>query len=369
MVGRCVLMLFVVALAGCADEASSPNAGAEAPDDEGLAARQWVSFAEEGSELSESFSGRFEFTDNDQFAGEGQRRLGMDPANQHVHDASGVVPADGLYEMVVTATAQASGGDIDVGIRGDAVLSTLCDCPFGGENTVYVYGLPGDVEILIQYDEISSGPNDPNVAAQGVPYEIQVTARPLPERVPQGVPLAVELEHNQSLVLDGHSSTVTVHDGDDQVVAIMEPGNTTFVAAQAGEYVLIARQDGTPFGLELPSDAEIRILDVEGEMDSQTFASGQAAEATFDAGAGFIEMFACGISGDVTVDPAFTVTDPAGELWSSSSSAGPVPLGWGSCTGTWRGHPELMQGEWTLAMEETAGPGIELLWFTGHYVR
>lgn len=363
---RWTWMLLVVMLAGCAEDAA-PEAETD-PETTVATEPTRLSFGVEGPELTDAFSGRFEFTDNDQFAGDLQRTFGMDPDNLHRHEASHLVPDDGLFEMVITATAQAAGGDIDIGVDGSAVRSTRCDCPFGSENTLTVYGFPGDLDILIQYDEISSGPDDPNIAAQGVPYEIEVVARPLLERVPPAMPLAIELQVNDTLVFEGHDSVVTVHDGADIVVAVLEPGTTEFTAATAGEHVLLARQDGVAFALVAPV-AEARFLAVDGVQGVESFGAGQPMATTFEAGAGFIEMFACGLAGDLTVDPDFRVTDPDGEAWSSSSSSGPQPLGWGSCTGTWRGHPELPQGEWQLTLEETAGSGAELLWFTAHYVR
>ena len=377
MVGRILLLLLMALLAGCSDD-GTPTA--EVPDDpavgeDGLRVEP-LRFAEEGALTSDSFTGRFEFTDNQQFAGEVQRDLGQDPANTQLHDITDIIPRSGLFMLVVSSSADPGTGDIDTWLASDGTVSGWqCDCPFGGENTLYAFGVGdgGTVEVGIQYDEISSGPDDPGYALQGFEYEISVVAHPLVHSLPAGLPIAVSLNPGDELRFANHTSSIMILDGDDEVVGVLAPGNDTFVAGSRGEHVFIARLDGDHYqasvayaGERIPAS---RVLGVTLTRESEFFPPGSAASLSFEASTTVLEVGACGFAPRISVDPWFQVTRPSGEVWADSQSSGPQPLGWATCAGMWLGYPGREPGTWEVALTQTLGNEVELLWWTIQYDR
>lgn len=371
MVARIALLLSLTFLAGCADDAVP-----EPTPDEVEAKQQelvhMLSFAEAGESVTESFSGRFEFADNQQFVGSLERDLGMNQNHRQSHAIGHLLPADGLYVVHAATTAQPGGGDIDTGFDGEVLINTFCDCPFGGANDLFGYGQgSGELDLLIQYDEISSGPTDPSIALQGFDYTIEVTVRPLVETVPAGVPVAVELQVGAVLIASEFSEPVTVYDPADQRVKVFEPGDESFTVTTAGEHVVIGQVNGGPFALrvENATEAPARLLSIVEDGGGRSVPAGTSETITFEAPATVIEVGGCGLAGRLSAQPAMRIVDPAGETWAAAANGAVVPLGWGSCAANWLGDPDQQPGEWRVEMVQAAGDEIELFWWTSAYQR
>lgn len=370
MVGRTILLLLVPLLAGCAGDVATEPTPEEAAEQQALTHR--LGFADVGHETDESFAGRFEFTENDQFVGSTLRELGIDPANQRSFDISHLLPADGLYVIHVVVDADPNGGDIDVGITGDALRHAYCDCPFGGHNEVFAYGVgAGAATISIQYDEITSGPTDVSPALTGFEFTIDVAVRSLHHSIPAGVSVAVDLPVGAELELANHTSLVTLYDPDDRRIKVFEPGDDVFLSGRAGEYVFVGQEDGSPFEAVVrnASAAQARIIHNDFALGTRVVPAGTSEVLEFEVGATTIEKGGCAIAAHASVMPAMRIVTPSGETWAAAADGVGSPVGWGACFGTWLGDPDQEQGTWRVEMVQTAGDEIELIWYTTSFRR
>lgn len=373
--------ILAVLVAGCTSVSETDAPGPDAPDARGPDFRiDTLQFADAAGQTVEIFEGRFDFADNDQFAGEAHRAAGVDPDNVRVHALTELLPRSGVFRIDVVVAADPAGGDIDAWFMDDGTIGHWrCECPFGGNTHAIAYaeGDGGKVELAVRYDEVSSGPTDPAVAHQGFDYAATVTVTTMPDAVPPGKPVAFLLESpGDHLAVANHTQPITIYGPDDAQVTVLQPADTLFEldeGMEPGEYVLIGRLDSEPFeakvGHSSPGPRTGRILDITYASGSASFDVGEEPRMTFEAPPTVIEVGGCGSAGDATVDPSFRMLDPADAVWVEDAPGGPALLGWSVCYSNWPGSPDQRPGTWTLEFTETAGQGAELMWWTSAYER
>ncbi len=370
-------LLVAGALAGCTGAPESSNETPDEANDAPLFRVDPVRLGAADFEASDTLSGTFAFTDNDQYAGEAQRRLGQAPDNWRFHDLSNLLPSAGLFAIEVTVDADPGGGDIDAWFEGDGIIVSDCECPFGGHNVITGHGLGGfPLTLSVQYDEISSGPDDPDVAAEGFDYTVDIVVRSQERPIPPGIPVAVRLtEPGDYIAFANHTEPISVFSPNDEPVATIGADNDSFMLANGmpgGEYVFIQQENGAPYDAAVwhmgDNERRARALPIDYAWHIADLGLGTTMRTTFDAPATVIAVLVCAGAGEATAFPSVEITRPDGEIWAGMS--GDIALlGWGGCFSNWIGAPDQQPGTWTVTYTEQAGEGVEIAARTGAYVR
>lgn len=373
-----LVLMAAMLLAGCTGSDEDPRPDAAMPGPMDAVAFRAASFGDGPAALTTAaFDGTFAFHDNAQYVGEVVDLVGLESTSRQLHDITDLMPAGQPWAMHVSVDGDTGDGDLDLYFEEQGpVTMRWCDCPFGGHNDLYAYGIGGGRVVLgVQFDEIHGDPTDTAIPLQGFDYHVEVTIATSPRMLPPGIPVAVRLTAvGDEVRFANHTQTITVYGPDDDPVGSLAPGEGSFVVeegAPTGEYVFIQRLDGAPMDASVATTGPlaVRLLTLLTDFVSTPIADGQPGTMTFDAPATVIAVGACAFAGDVEVDPAFEVLDPTGSVWAAASTGGPSIGGWGACFNNWPGDGQQQPGTWTARFTDTLGTGREIQAWTTSYQR